>query len=85
MVPCLYMALAPGLPGIKTATASHQLGPLSEPLLLIILTFSGCFIGDEIIKYFTLICFVFGLKLNGKTDKTPSNSPATTAGKKLLN
>ena len=55
--------------------AKLQLGPVFEPILLILLTFSGCFVGYEIIKRFKVTRFIFGLKIND----------AKTAPKKCAN
>ena len=47
--------------------AKWQLGAVAEPLLLVLMTFTGCFIGYEVIKRFTLTRFIFGLKTGGNT------------------
>jgi hypothetical protein len=41
------------------------LGPWVEPLLLIIITFSGCFIGFEIVRRVDFLRPCFGLKMKG--------------------
>jgi len=46
--------------------AKYELGPVYEPVLLIMFTFAGCFIGYEIIKRFTVTRFIFGLKISNK-------------------
>ncbi|NQZ80403.1 MAG: acyltransferase family protein [Colwellia sp.] len=43
--------------------AKFELGGVFEPLLLILFTFVGCFVGYEIIKRFVVTRFIFGLKL----------------------
>ncbi|MEW6991323.1 acyltransferase family protein [Colwelliaceae bacterium 6441] len=43
--------------------AKFELGPVFEPVSLILLTFVGCGIGYEIIKRFTVTRFIFGLKI----------------------
>ncbi len=42
--------------------AKFELGPIFEPILLIILTFMGCALGYEIIKRYVVTRFMFGLK-----------------------
>ncbi|WP_281561225.1 acyltransferase family protein [Thalassomonas sp. RHCl1] len=65
--------------------AKFALGPVLEPLLLILMTFAGCFIGYEVIKRFTLTRFMFGLKVNSKTSRPPLSSPAAATEKNALN
>ena len=43
--------------------AKFELGPIFEPILLIILTFMGCALGYEIIKRYVVTRFLFGLKI----------------------
>lgn len=43
--------------------AKYSLGPFVEPLLLIALTFTGCFVGYEIIKRNKITRFMFGMKI----------------------
>ena len=43
--------------------AKLELGPVFEPVLLILLTFISCAIGYEIIKRFAVTRFIFGLKV----------------------
>lgn len=42
--------------------ASFQLGPVLEPLIIIVATFSGCIVGYEIIRRVKLLRPLFGLK-----------------------
>jgi len=44
--------------------AKYSLGPLIEPVLLVVLTFAGCFVGYEIIKRNKVTRFIFGMKIN---------------------
>ena len=41
----------------------YSLGPVLEPVLVIVLTFSGCLVGYEIIKRNKITRFIFGMKL----------------------
>lgn len=43
--------------------AKFELGPVFEPILLILCTFVGCAIGYEVIKRFIVTRFIFGLKI----------------------
>jgi len=43
--------------------AKLELGPVFEPILLIIFTFIGCALGYEVIKRFNVTRFLFGLKI----------------------
>ncbi|WDD97355.1 acyltransferase family protein [Thalassomonas actiniarum] len=65
--------------------AKFALGPVLEPLLLILMTFAGCFIGYEVIKRFTLTRFIFGLKVNNQVHGSALSSPVTAAEKNALN
>ncbi len=42
--------------------AKFNLGGVIEPILLILFTFVGCFVGYEIIKRFAVTRFIFGMK-----------------------
>jgi len=42
--------------------AKFELGPVFEPILLILFTFIGCATGYEVIKRFAITRFVFGMK-----------------------
>lgn len=57
---------------------SFQLGPVLEPLIIVVATFAGCIAGYEIIRRVSLLRPMFGLKWeSGKTDeltKTPGLS-----------
>ncbi|MEO6172016.1 MAG: acyltransferase family protein [Arenimonas sp.] len=52
-----------------------QLGPVFEPLIIIVATFSGCIVGYEIIRRVTLLRPLFGLKLRDGKSNTASNAP----------
>lgn len=58
--------------------ASFQLGPVLEPLIIVVATFAGCIAGYEIIRRVNLLRPLFGLKWeSGKIDavaKTPDIS-----------
>lgn len=43
--------------------AKFELGPILEPIWLIILTFLGCALGYELVKRFIVTRFIFGLKI----------------------
>jgi len=51
--------------------AKFELGPVFEPILLILFTFVGCTIGYEVIKRFVVTRFIFGLKVGTKALPTP--------------
>jgi len=51
--------------------APLELGAIVEPILLILLTFSGCIIGYEVIKRFVVTRFIFGLKVKFFLPKLP--------------
>jgi hypothetical protein len=51
--------------------AKFELGPVFEPILLILFTFVGCAIGYEVIKRFVVTRFIFGLKVGTKVLPTP--------------
>jgi len=51
--------------------AEFKLGPVVEPILLIVLTFLGCAMGYEFIKRFAVTRFIFGLKLQVTTFSAP--------------
>jgi len=51
--------------------AKFELGPVFEPILLILFTFVGCAIGYEVIKRFIVTRFIFGLKVGAKALPTP--------------
>ncbi len=51
--------------------AKLELGPVFEPISLIICTFIGCAIGYEVIKRFMVTRFIFGLKIKRKIIMSP--------------
>lgn len=52
-----------------------SLGPIAEPLLVVVLTIVGCFSSFELIRRVDLLRFVFGLKMQNNYSK-----PLTTIG-----
>ncbi|MCJ8319154.1 MAG: acyltransferase family protein [Colwellia sp.] len=51
--------------------AKFELGPVFEPILLILFTFIGCAVGYEVIKRFVVTRFIFGLKIGTTVLSTP--------------
>lgn len=55
--------------------ASFQLGPVLEPLIIIVATFSGCIVGYEIIRRVTLLRPLFGLKWTAEKSTVDMTAP----------
>lgn len=61
--------------------APHALGPVFEPVLLILFTVGGCLIGFEVIRRVKWLRPLFGLKLNARAggsarDNPPASGPS---------
>jgi len=54
--------------------AKLELGPVLEPVLLIIFTFIGCTLGYEVIKRFTVSRIVFGMKMSKQESQSERNN-----------
>lgn len=52
-----------------------QLGPVFEPLIIIIVTFTGCILSYEIIRRVTLLRPLFGLKWHSEKNDTDTKNP----------